>query len=134
MHEDVQINIFKYSLKGDALDWCQSLSTASIHSLTGFHTTFNSFCKDYFPTECLYENWCDEFSWLHKASTGPEDHVCDEAFTMEERICYEKLEVLDDINYVIPSMEASDIISDTSVLLDVHKDQHASCENSEFIE
>jgi hypothetical protein len=53
---------------------------------------------------------------------------------MEERICYEKLEVLDDINYVSPGMEASDIISDTSVLLDVHKDQHASCENSKFIE
>jgi hypothetical protein len=134
MHEDVQIKIFKYSLKGVALDWCRSLPTASIHSLTGFHTTFNSFCKDYFPAECLYENCCDEFSLLHKASVGPEDHVCDEAFTMEESICYENLEALDDINYVSPSTEASDIISDTSVLLDVHKDQHASCENSEFIE
>jgi hypothetical protein len=29
---------------------------------------------------------------------------------------------------------AYDIILDTSVLLDVHKDQHASCENSKFIE
>ena len=97
--------------------------------MTGFHTTFNSFCKDYFPAECLYENCCDEFSLLHKASVGPEDHDCDEAFTMEEIICYENIEELDDINYVIPSTEASDIISDTSVLLDVHKDQHAPCEN-----
>jgi hypothetical protein len=134
MHEDVQIKIFKYSLKGATLDWCRSLPTASIHSLTGFHTTFNSFCKDYFPAECLYENCCDEFSLLHKASVGPKDHVCDEAFTVEESIFYENLEALDDINYVSPSTEASDIISDTFVPLDVHKYQHASCENSEFIE
>jgi hypothetical protein len=134
MHEDVQINLFRYSLGGAALDWCQSLPTASINSLTGFHTAFNSFCKDYFPAECLYENCCDEFSLLHEASAGPEDHVCDEAFTVEESIFYENLEALNDIHYVIPSTEASDIISDTSVLLDVHKDQRASCENSEFIE
>jgi hypothetical protein len=105
MHEDVQIKLFSYLLKGAALDWCRSLPTASIHSLIGFHTTFNSFCKDYFPAECLYENCCDEFSLLHKASVGLEHHVCDEAFTMEESICYENLEVLDDINYVSPSTE-----------------------------
>jgi hypothetical protein len=82
----------------------------------------------------LYENYCDEFSLLHKASVSPEDHVCDDAFTVEERICYENLEALDDINYVSPSTEASDIILDTYVPLDVHKDQHASCNNYEFIE
>jgi hypothetical protein len=102
--------------------------------LTVFHTTFNSFCKGYFPAECLYEKCCDEFSWLHKASTGPKYDVCDEPFIVEESICYENLEALDDINYVSPSTEASDIISDTSVLFDGHKYQLASCENSEFIE
>jgi hypothetical protein len=134
MHEDVQIKFFRYSLKGATLDWCRSLPTAIIHSLTRFHTTFNLFFKDYFPAECLYENCCDEFSLLHKSIVGPKDHVCDETFTMDESIFYENLEVLDDINYVIPSMEAYDIILDTSILLDVHKDQHASCENYEFIE
>jgi hypothetical protein len=129
-----RLNLFRYSLGGAALDWCQSLPTASINSLTGFHTTFNSFCKDYFPAEHLYESCCDEFSLFHEASVGPENHVCDEAFTVEESIFYENLEALNDIHYVIPSTETSDIISDTSVLLDVHKDQHASCENSEFIE
>jgi hypothetical protein len=82
----------------------------------------------------LYENYCDEFSLLHKASAGLEDHVCDEAFTVEESICYENLEALDDISYVSPSTKAYDIISDTTIPLDVHKDQHASCENSKFIE
>jgi hypothetical protein len=42
--------------------------------------------------------------------------------------------VLNDINCVIPRTEASDIISDVSVLLDVHNDQHASCRNCEFME
>jgi hypothetical protein len=133
-HEDVQIKLFRYSLKGVALDWCRSLPTASIHSLKGFHTAFHSFCKDYFPSECLYENCCEEFSSLHESSAGPEDHVYDEAFTVEESICYENIEVLNDINFVSPRIEASDIISDASVLLDAHKDQHASCENYEFIE
>jgi len=31
-------------------------------------------------------------------------------------------------------MEASDIISDAPILLDVHKYQHASCEKFDFIE
>jgi hypothetical protein len=134
MHEDVQIKLFRYSLKGAALEWCRSLPAASIRSLTGFHTTFNSFCKDYFPADCLYENCCEEFSSLHEASAGPEDHVHDEAFTVEESICQENIEVLNDINCVSPRTEASDIISDASVLLDVHNDQHASCRNCEFME
>jgi hypothetical protein len=37
-------------------------------SLTSFHAAFNSFCKDYFSAEYLYENCCDEFSLLHKDS------------------------------------------------------------------
>jgi hypothetical protein len=101
----------------------------SIRSLTGFHTTFNSFCKDYFPADCLYENCCEEFSLLHEASAGPEDHVHDEAFTMEEIIFHENIDVLNDINYVSPRTEAYDIISDASFLLDVHNDQHASYGN-----
>jgi hypothetical protein len=133
-HEDVQIKLFRYSLKGAALEWCRSLPAASIRSLTGFHTAFNSFCKDYYPADCLFENCCEEFSSLHEASVGPEDHVHDKAFTVEESICHEKIEVLNDINCVSPGTEASDIISDAPALLDVHNDQHASCENYEFIE
>jgi hypothetical protein len=134
MHEDVWIKLFRYSLKGASLEWCRSLPAASIHSLTGFHTTFNSFCKDYYPVVCLFENCCEEFSSLHEASVGPKDHVHDKAFTVEESICHEKIEVLNDINCVSSITEASDIISDASILLDVHNDQHASGGNCEFIE
>jgi hypothetical protein len=133
-HEDVRIKLFRYSLKGAALEWCRSLPAASIRSLTGFHTAFNSFCKDYYPAVRLFENCCEEFSSLHEASVGPEDHVHDEALTVEESICCENIEVLDDINCVSPRTEASDIISDASVLLDLHEDQHASCGDYEFAE
>jgi hypothetical protein len=133
-HEDVQIKLFRCSLKGASLEWCRSLPAASIRSLTGFHTAFNSFCKDYYPADCLFENCCEEFSLLHEASAGPEDHVHDKAFTVEESICHKKIEVLNDINCVSPRTEASDIISDASILLDIHNDQHASGGNCEFIE
>jgi hypothetical protein len=133
-HEDVQIKLFRYSLKGAALEWCRSLPAASIRSLTGFHTAFNSFCKDYYPADGLFENCCEEFSSLQEASAGPEDQVHDEALTVEESICCENIEVLDDINCVSPRTEASDIISDASVLLDLHEDQHASCGDYEFAE
>jgi hypothetical protein len=121
-------------LKGDALEWCRSLSAASIRSLAGFHTAFNSFCKDYYPAVRLFERCCEEFSSLHEASIGPEDHVHDEALTVEEIICCEKIEVLNDISSVSSRMEASDIISDVSILLDVHKYQHASCGDYELVE
>jgi hypothetical protein len=133
-HEDVQINLFRYSLKGAALEWCRSLPAASIRSLTGFHTAFNSFCKDYYPADGLFENCCEEFSLLQEASAGPEDQVHDEALTVEESICYENIEVLDDINCVSPRTEASAIISYASVLLDLHEDQHTSCGDYEFAE
>jgi hypothetical protein len=134
MHEDVQIKLFRYSLKGAALDWCRSLPIASIDSLHSFHAAFNSFCKDYFPAECLYENCCDEFSLFHEDSASHENHICDEVFTVEESIFYEGLEVLDDIHYDGCSTETSGIISDVSVLLDVHEDQHVSFENSDVYE
>jgi hypothetical protein len=133
-HEDVRIKLFRYSLKGAALEWCQSLPAASIRSLTGFHTAFNSFCKDYYPAVRLFENCCEEFSSLHEAYVGPEDHVHDESLTVEESICCENIEVLDDINCVSPRTKASDIISDAFVLLDLHEDQHASCGDYEFVE
>jgi hypothetical protein len=133
-HEDVQIKLFRYSLKGAALDWCRSLPSASICSLAGFHTAFNSFCKEYFPADCLYENCCEEFSLLREASAGPADYVCDESLTVEESICCENIEVLNDMSGVSSKTEASDIISDASVLLDLHEDQHASCGDYEFVE
>jgi hypothetical protein len=134
VHEDVQINLFRYSLEGIAHDWCRSLPIASINSLTGFHAAFNSFCKDYFSAEYLYENCCDEFSLLHKDSASHENQICDEAFIVEESIFHEDQEVLNDIHYDRNNIETSGIISDVSVVLNVHEDQHVSFEYSDVEE
>jgi hypothetical protein len=134
MHEDVQINFFRYSLEGIARDWCRSLPIASINSLTGFHATFNSFCKEYFSAEYLYENYCDEFSLLHKDSASHENQICDESFIVEEIICHEDQEVLNDIHYDRNNIETSDIISDVSVVLNVYEDQHVCFEYSDVEE
>jgi hypothetical protein len=45
VHEDVHIKRFRYSLKGEAIDWCRSLPIASIDSLHIFHADFHSFYK-----------------------------------------------------------------------------------------
>ena len=115
MHEDIQIKLFNYSLQGIAHDWCQSLPVASINSLTSFHAAFNSFYKDYFPAECLYENCCDEFSLFYKDSAYHKDQFCDEAVIVEENICHEEHEVLNDIHYDRNNIEMSDIMSDVSI-------------------
>jgi hypothetical protein len=128
MHEDVQINLFKYSLQGIAHDWCRSLLIASIISLIGFHAAFISFCKDYFLAEYLYENCCDEFSFLYKDSAYQKYHIYNEFVIVEESICREEHEVLNDIHYDINNIETSGIISDVFVVLRVHEDQHVSSE------
>jgi hypothetical protein len=83
MHEDVQIKLFMYSLEVIARDWCRSLPIASINSLTGFHVAFNSFCKEDFSAEYLYEKCCDEFSLLHKYSSSHENYIFDKEFIVE---------------------------------------------------
>jgi hypothetical protein len=134
VHEDVQIKIFRYSLEGISHDWCRSLPIASIISLTGFHATFNSFCKEYFSAEHLLEECCDEFSLLHKDSASHENQICDEAFIVEESIYHEDQEVLNDIHYDSNNIETSGIISDVSVVLNVYEDQHVSFEYSDVKE
>jgi hypothetical protein len=98
--------------------------------LATFHATFNSFCKDYFSAEYLYENCCDEFSLLYKDSSCHKDQICDEAFIVEESIFHEDHEVLNDIHYDRNNIEMSGIISDVSVVLSVHADQHISSKYS----
>ena len=98
MNEDVQINLFRYSLEGIAHDWCRSLPIASINSLTIFHVAFNLFCKEYFFAEHLYEKCyekcCDEFYLLCKYFACHERHNYDEEFSIEESTFHDDQEVL----------------------------------------
>jgi hypothetical protein len=131
MHEDVKINLFRYSLERIARDWCRSLPVASIISLTEFHETFNSFCKEYFSDERLFEGNCNEFSSLHKYSASHEIPICDESFIVEENIYHGDHEVLHDIHYDSNNTETYDIIPDVFVVLNFHDDQHLSFEYSD---
>ena len=63
-HEDVRINMFMYSLDGDACEWYFSLPPSSISSLKDFYTIFHKHCKRYFSAEFLFQNCCEEYG-LH---------------------------------------------------------------------
>jgi hypothetical protein len=97
-----------FSLEGIAREWCRSLPNASVSSLTDFHSAFNSFCKDYFPVEYLFEGCCEEFSSFHKA------------LFVEEDTYHVGQEVLKD------NSDISDIISNVSVVLNIDQNQHVS--------
>jgi hypothetical protein len=64
------------------------------------------------------------FSLFHEDSASHGNHICDEVVIVEERICCEELEVLDDIHYDNHNTETSDIILEVYVPLVVHADQH----------
>jgi hypothetical protein len=102
--------------------------------LTGFHATFNSFCKEYFPAEFIFEECCDEFSLLHKDSIIHANQICDKASISEDNIYHEDKEVFHDIHYDSSDIEISEIISDVFVVLNVHEDQHVSFEYSDIKE
>jgi hypothetical protein len=55
------MNMFMYSLEGDAREWYRSLPPTSISSLEQFRAAFNKHCKRFFPTDLLFENCCEEF-------------------------------------------------------------------------
>jgi hypothetical protein len=70
VHEDVQSNIFRYSLEGKAREWCISLPAASIQSLKDFHIAFNNYCKQGYGDDLLYEGCCMEFNNLYRRSAN----------------------------------------------------------------
>jgi hypothetical protein len=126
IHEDVQIELFRYSLEGIALDWFWSLSYESVSPLVGFHATFNFFCKDYFSFEHLFEGCCEEFSSYHEDFACHKNQISDKASIAEDSIYHEDQEMLNDIDYDNSDIEAYDIISDVSIVLNDHEDQYVS--------
>jgi len=63
-HEDVWIKMFSFYLEEDALGWCLSLPTASIHSLKDFHDAFNSYYKKIYLAHLIFDDCCKRFA-LH---------------------------------------------------------------------
>jgi hypothetical protein len=63
-HKDVWINMFGFSLEEYACEWFQSLCAASMHSLKGFHDSFNLYCENIYPAHLIFYGCCKKFS-LH---------------------------------------------------------------------
>jgi hypothetical protein len=116
VHEDVQINLFRYSLEGIALDWCRSLPNASISSLADFHAAFHLFCKGKFSADLLYPECCQEFSLLNK-----ELNIYEEFVAVEDTSFYDQ--EIGDLQNDKLSVDAFDIVPNAFTVLGCHEDQ-----------
>jgi hypothetical protein len=121
VHEDVQIKLFRYSLEGIALDWCQSLPIASINSLADFHAAFHLFCKGIFSADLLYPECCHDFNLLNKDPNIHED------FAAAEDISHHDQGIVDP--HYDNHGDAFDIVLNASMLDGCHEDQTISFEN-----
>jgi hypothetical protein len=76
VHKYVLIKCFRYSLDGEARDWCRSLLIASISSLRKFHVAFHLFCKEEFTVDLFYPECCHGFDLMCKVSGNHERSLC----------------------------------------------------------
>jgi hypothetical protein len=60
-HEDVLLNMFMFSLVGDAREWYHSFPPASISSLEQFCTSFNKHCQRYYSSKLIFHYCCEEY-------------------------------------------------------------------------
>jgi hypothetical protein len=122
VHEDVQIKLFKFSLEGIALDWCQSLPDASVCSLADFHAAFHVFCKDHFSDDLLYPECCHDFNLLNKKS----DSYVKYATAGDASHHDQDIDDLQDDGHSIDVLNST---PNTSTILDCYQDHIASFEN-----
>jgi len=57
------MNMFMYSLEGDACEWYRSWPPASISSLEQFHADFNKYYKRYYSSNTILEECCERFKF-----------------------------------------------------------------------
>jgi hypothetical protein len=122
VHEDVQINLFRFSLEGIARDWYRSLPVASVNSLADFHVAFHLFCKEIFSVDLLYLECCHEFHLLTKDLDSHEEYVVIEDTSHCDRD-------IDDLHDGSHSIDAFDIAPNASTILNCHEDQIVPFEN-----
>jgi hypothetical protein len=120
VHEDVKINLFRYSLKGAALYWCRSLPASSINSLASFHNAFNIFCTGKFSAESLFENCCDIFEKHIQQKENFSSDGKDENYVVEE----DHQDSIDDRDKDCIVVDAFDLISDAHVVFYLNEKVH----------
>jgi len=123
IHEYVKIKLFRHSLEGIALDWCQSLPNTSISSLAEFHVAFHIFCKGKFLSNLLYPECCHEFSFLNK-----ELNIHDQFTVVKDTSFYDQKS--DDLQNDKLSVDALDIVPNAFNVLGCQEDQIIHFTNS----
>jgi hypothetical protein len=89
IHDDVLMKMFRYSLEGKAHEWCRSLPAASVASLRDFHVAFNSYCKQKYYVDFLYEECCVEFDLLYtKSANYTNQNACKKEIVVEDNILH----------------------------------------------
>ena len=87
VHEDVLIKLFKFSLEGNAREWCQSLPAVSIHSLKDFHVAFNSYYEKIYSADLLFLECCHEFN-LSKVDIHEDYAAVENTLHYDQEIVY----------------------------------------------
>ena len=88
-----------FSLVGDARQWYHSLPPTSISSLREFHATFNRNCRNFYSSEFICHNCCEEYEDNDQDMTISNESFKDEGHPPEEmmeliRSLYEIIEEL----------------------------------------
>jgi hypothetical protein len=109
VHEDVLIKLFKFSLEGNAREWCQSLPAVSIHSLKDFHVAFNSYYEKIYSADLLFPECC------HEGEIVPIENLKSE----EDSLPFPDLQTRS--NFPLPRLESAAYVIGSAHLPDLQK-------------
>jgi hypothetical protein len=117
VHEDVLIKLFKFSLEGNAREWCQSLPAVSIHSLKDFHVAFNSYYEKIYSADLLFPECC------HEEEIVPVENLKSDSFRSaeveEDSLPFPDLQALS--NFPLPRLESAAYVIGNAHLPDLQK-------------
>jgi hypothetical protein len=114
-NEDVLLNMFMFSLAGDAREWYHSLPPARISSLEQFHVAFNKHYQKYYSFEFICHNCCEEYKDYIQdmvvSNESGEDEGCEE----EKDAFGELMELVESLSSEIERLESEQSTEDSPV-------------------
>jgi hypothetical protein len=119
VHEDVLIKLFKFSLEGNAREWCQSLPAVSIHSLKDFHVAFNSYYEKIYSADLLFPECC------HEEEIVPSEKFEEDSVTFSDLQGLSNLQ-LDHMNHDPEYIESAAYVISSAYLPDLQKKANCS--------
>jgi hypothetical protein len=103
-HEDVLLNMFMFSLAGDAREWYHSLPPASISSLGEFHAAFNRHCQKFYSSKLICHNCCEEYKDCVQGMTVSNESCENESY--EDESCEEEGYTSDELVKLVQALSA----------------------------